>query len=116
MARPRTLRAPSAAHLFERSPEVPSNRVTKHDPNGLLDCKAGDTVCYAAKFLRSTGQVTGHAGSRRGKVLEVCDLGTPREGEPPQFARVDWQDGHEPVLVHRRNLAHPGANRRACAC
>lgn len=78
-----------------------------------LDCKVGDIVCFSAAFLRNTGQITGESGSLRGPVLELVNL--DGEGQPTRFARVHWKGYKEPTLVNLCNLAHPGANRRACA-
>lgn len=52
----------------------------------------GDTVAYTAKFLRSTGQKTGGAGERRGKLLSF----------DANFARVrwnDWNDAYKAALA-----------------
>lgn len=46
----------------------------------------GDRIAYAAKFLKSTGQQVGPAGSRRGTFLRADD------GFAPGYARVMWDD------------------------
>lgn len=68
----------------------------------------GDTVAYSAAFLRSTGQMTGRAGSRRGTIADF-------EGNRDwTLAIVEWRDGTlSRVNIH--NLAKPGANARFCS-
>jgi hypothetical protein len=51
-------------------------------PNKL---QAGDTVAYAAKFLRNTCQHTGSAPQRRGTFISYWQSN-------PDFARVKWSD------------------------
>lgn len=57
----------------------------------------GETCCYTAAFLRSTGG--GYEWSmRRGIVLEI------RDGEPLVLT-VQWNDTDEPSGVFARNVA-----------
>jgi hypothetical protein len=44
-----------------------------------------DEVCMSAQFLRDTGQQTGRAAERRGKVIGFCD-------GMPELAQVRWHD------------------------
>ena len=96
------------------------DRDTKPVCWGALNMKLeiGDTVAYSAAWLRSTGQITGDAGRRRGKVVAHGPI------DPARFVTVAWEGGaycdeHDcvdscPRPVAIGNLAKPGANRRFC--
>ena len=64
--------------------------------------KIGDEVGYAASFLRSTGQFTGEAPFRRGKVIAVDE-------HQPNFVlvTVEWKDGVTSAALSS-NLARIG--------
>lgn len=65
--------------------------------------KVGDEVGYAASFLRSTGQYTGNAPFRRGKVVAIDEA-------QPNFAlvTVEWKDGRTSNAL-ASNLAKIGS-------
>lgn len=89
----------------------------------------GDTVAYAARFLRDTCQHTGDAPRRRGTFVKFWEA-------DPQFARVKWHDfeanaayyaqqyGDDYVadarehgqLVHGKNIAVVGSAKFALTC
>lgn len=69
-------------------------------PNTL---KIGDKVGYAASFLRSTGQYTGEAPFRRGKVVALDEV-------QPNYVlvTVEWDHGVTSNALHS-NLAKIGS-------
>ena len=80
--------------------------MAKHNRN----LQVGERVAYSAAFLRSTGQVVGPAGARRGVIIgfDVLSRDTTLariewEGEPPR------QDDGEPWRVNVLNLARVGS-------
>ena len=90
---------------------------------------AGDRVAYSAKWLRSTGQVAGEAGQRRGVVASRhrtgdlvyvrwdCDVASGYAdiravyGDDPEYVQHVIDHG---VLVAEANLARVGPNRDFC--
>ena len=49
----------------------------------------GDRVAYAAKFLKDTGQFSGHSPKRRGTFVKYC---TQRDADTRGYCRVMWDD------------------------
>lgn len=60
----------------------------------------GDRVAYAARFLKSTGQITGEAPFRRGTVCAVKSI------SDYDLLTVDWDDriAARPVLASNLTL------------
>lgn len=62
----------------------------------------GDTVAYTAAFLRNTGQMTGGAGDRRGRVVGFENLSAARNVSPHLLlARVIWADADYAFLAEQ---------------
>ena len=59
--------------------------------------KAGDKVCWAAKFLSQIADYTSAAASRRGTILTIGQPSGSSCGSLPNtdLARVKWDDGPE---------------------
>lgn len=76
------------------TPETPA-------PVPYTTIKVGDTVLYTPAFLASIG--TSHTDPmwrKRGTVLE-------QHATIEQFVKVNWNDGEEPMLVNKANIAKP---------
>lgn len=70
-----------------------------------MSVKAGDRVCYTARFLRSIGCYGGDTAFRRGVVTpEGSDMG-------PEFVKVRWDDDPEgeAKLVRAVNICKVGS-------
>jgi hypothetical protein len=63
-------------------------------PNKL---QVGDTVAYAAKFLRDTCQHTGNAPKRRGTFVSYWAM-------DERYARVKWYDFDFDYQAHQNGL------------
>lgn len=74
------------------TPETPA-------PVPYTTIKPGDTVVYTPKFLASTGV-------SRGDPMWHA-RGTVTSADSERFARVDWHDGEDPMLVNKANIAKP---------
>ena len=59
----------------------------------------GDRVCYAASFLRNTGQQTGDTAFLRGKITELKPFGDNT------MAVIQWDGEEEPGKVLTCNLS-----------
>lgn len=67
----------------------------------------GDRVALNAAFLRSTGQVTGRAGSRRGTVMQHLNT----TSGPYDLVRIQWDDSPVTALEDEENEHAAWVNR-----
>ena len=91
----------------------------------MTKLQPGDRIAYAAKFLKSTGQLTGGAPMRRGTFIAMQDEAYARVhwDDTPQriadkqgdFAEADYRDeiSRNGSMVHAGNIAKVGSARFA---
>lgn len=68
----------------------------------MTKIQIGDKVAYSAKFLKSTGQLTGAIPHARGTVTEVKTCGSM------ELATITWGNPDIPERVNVFNLARIG--------